>query len=84
MGHGRTRSIPRRLNFTQPAKQPTLVRDWDAVARLEATHASPQAVLSNVTNFERHVESWVANPDLQASLAHLATLYRAQYSKEVD
>ena len=71
-------------DFTEPPKQPTLLRDWDAVARLEATHAGPQAVMSNVANFERHVENWVVDVDLKAGLAHLATLYRAQYSKEEE
>ena len=69
-------------DFTEPPKQPTLLRDWEAVAALENTPADPQAVLANVEVFECHTEQWVVNGDLQASLAHLATLYRAQYGKE--
>jgi len=69
-------------DFTEPPKQPVLLRDWDAVAELELTHAAPQAVLANVEIFACHAEQWVTDTALRADLAHLATLYRAQHGKE--
>ena len=66
-------------DFTTPSKQPVLVRDWEDVHALQETGANPQAVVSNIDNFQKNVNKWVAEDSLRTTLNESIDLYRASY-----
>jgi hypothetical protein len=65
--------------FTTPSKQSILVRDWENVHQLEQTSANPQAVVSNIGNFQKNMEKWVTNAELKNNVNEGVNLYRAAY-----
>jgi hypothetical protein len=66
-------------DFTQAAQQASLIMDWENVQRLQETQASPQAVLSNINNFQKNMNKWVANAPLTKNLNNGVDVYRAVY-----
>jgi DNA-binding beta-propeller fold protein YncE len=66
-------------SFTTPSKQPILVRDWERVHDLQETSADPQAVISNINNYQAKVNDWVVDEVLKESLNEMINLYRAAY-----
>jgi len=69
-------------DFTEPAKLAVLVTDWEIVQELEETHASPQAVLSNLDNFQKNANKWVIGEALKTKMNESVDLYRLIYKAE--
>jgi hypothetical protein len=66
-------------DFTTPSKQSNLIRDWENVHQLEQTSSNPQAVVSNINNFQKNMENWVKTAALKKNVDEGVNLYRAAY-----
>jgi YVTN family beta-propeller protein len=66
-------------DFTTPFKQSVLLADWERVKELEDTNADPQAVLANIDNFQRSVDSWTTDETVRNDVNKGSDLYRAAY-----
>jgi hypothetical protein len=66
-------------DFETPSKQHILISDWERVKELEDTNADPQAVLANIDNFQRSVNSWTTDETVRNDVNKGADLYRAAY-----
>jgi hypothetical protein len=69
-------------DFTEPPKQANLIRDWENVQQLEETSTNPQAVISNIDNFQKNMNKWVTNVTMKKNLNEGVNLYRAAYIHE--
>jgi hypothetical protein len=69
-------------DFTEPSKQGNLLRDWEHIVELQETSADPQAVLSNLDNFQGKIDNWVTKQQLKDSLNDTVDLYRVVYTTE--
>jgi len=68
------------IDFTTPSKQSILINDWERVEELRQTEANPQAVLSNIDNFQNNLNKWVVNDQLKNEVNENVDLYRVAYS----
>ena len=79
------RTIENALTFAQPQvftagpKQDILKRYWENIEQLQEINASPQAVLSQINDFQNKVDLWVANADMKRDLVKCIDLYRVAY-----
>ena len=68
--------------FTEPSKKTILIKDWERIEELQETQANPQAVLSNINNFQKNMNKWVVNVELKKEINENVDLYRANYIVE--
>jgi len=69
------------FDFTEPPKKDILISDWENIQKLQETKANPQAVLSNIDNFQKNANKWIVNENLKKDIEEKVGLYRASYIK---